>query len=82
MSSCSQISCIELLLLQQVLSRGGPRPQCTVVFRIYDNNIALVSSSGLLNAKALGTTKVIGQAVGQHPETGETVIYSQVGFYH
>jgi len=63
----------------QVLSRGGPRPQCTVVYSIRDNSVSTVSSSGLLDGQALGTTQVIGQAVGQDPETGETVIYSQVG---
>lgn len=67
-----------LLCLLQVLSRGGPRPQCTVVFSIRDSSIATVSSSGLLDGQSLGSTRVIGQAVGQDPETGETVIYSQV----
>ena len=62
----------------QVLSRGGPSPQCTVVYHIINDKIASVSSSGLLDALALGTTRVTGQAVGQDPETGESVIYSQV----
>ncbi|XP_053384665.1 nuclear pore membrane glycoprotein 210-like [Mercenaria mercenaria] len=61
--------------LFQVLSRGGPRPQCTVLFSIKNSKIATVSSSGLLDGQSLGTTRVIGQAVGQDPETGETVIY-------
>ena len=60
------------------MSKGGSTPQCTVVFSIKDSNIADVSSSGLLDAQNLGTTRVLGQAVGQDPETGETVIYSQV----
>ncbi|KAL4239760.1 hypothetical protein ACF0H5_000563 [Mactra antiquata] len=63
--------------LFQVLSRGGPSPQCTVLFNIKNSDIATVSSSGLLDGQALGTTRVVGQAVGQDPETGETVIYSQ-----
>ncbi|XP_062607902.1 nuclear pore membrane glycoprotein 210-like [Saccostrea cucullata] len=61
----------------QVLSKGGPTPQCTVLFSIKDSRIADVSSSGLLDAQNLGTTRVLGQAVGQDPETGETIIYSQ-----
>ncbi|XP_052692934.1 nuclear pore membrane glycoprotein 210-like [Crassostrea angulata] len=61
----------------QVLSKGGSTPQCTVLFSIRDSNIADVSSSGLLDAQNLGTTTVLGQAVGQDPETGETIIYSQ-----
>ncbi|XP_021353376.1 nuclear pore membrane glycoprotein 210-like isoform X2 [Mizuhopecten yessoensis] len=63
--------------LFQVLSKGGPTPQCTVLFSIASDDIALVSSSGLLDAQELGSTRVIGQAVGQDPETGETIIYSQ-----
>ncbi|KAK3103291.1 hypothetical protein FSP39_018237 [Pinctada imbricata] len=63
--------------LFQVLSKGGPTPQCTVLFSINDRRISTVSSSGLLDALNLGTTRVIGQAVGQDSETGETVVYSQ-----
>ncbi|XP_052800976.1 nuclear pore membrane glycoprotein 210-like [Mya arenaria] len=63
--------------LFQVLSRGGPRPQCTVEYSIRNSDIALVSSSGLLKAQELGATRVVGQAVGQDPETGGTVVYSQ-----
>lgn len=69
------------LLFFQVLSKGGSTPQCTVLFSIRDSNIADVSSSGLLDAQNLGTTTVLGQAVGQDPETGETIIYSQVGIH-
>lgn len=68
-------------LVYQVLSKGGSTPQCTVLFSIRDSNIADVSSSGLLDAQNLGTTTVLGQAVGQDPETGETIIYSQVGIH-
>ena len=32
----------------------------------------------MLEAMELGSTRVIGQAIGQDPETGETVVYSQV----
>ncbi|XP_052218938.1 nuclear pore membrane glycoprotein 210-like isoform X2 [Dreissena polymorpha] len=63
--------------LFQVLSRGGPRPQSTVVFTIKDSHVSTVTSSGLLDARSLGATKVIGQALGKDPETGETVVYSQ-----
>lgn len=69
------------LLVYQVLSKGGSTPQCTVLFSIRDSNIADVSSSGLLDAQNLGTTTVLGQAVGQDPETGETIIYSQVSIH-
>ncbi|XP_063400570.1 nuclear pore membrane glycoprotein 210-like [Mytilus trossulus] len=63
--------------LFQVLSKGGPTPQCTVQFSIKNSKVSSVSRSGVLEAMELGSTVVIGQAVGQDPETGETVVYSQ-----
>ncbi|VDI43866.1 nuclear pore complex protein Nup210, partial [Mytilus galloprovincialis] len=63
--------------LFQVLSKGGPTPQCTVQFSIKNSRVSSVSRSGVLEAMELGSTVVIGQAVGQDPETGETVVYSQ-----
>ena len=64
----------------QVLAVGGPQPQSTVQFSIDDSDISTVSSSGLLEAMSLGTTKVIGKAVGVDSLTGEPVVYSQVSF--
>ena len=69
---------LHLIICLQVLSKGGPTPQCTVLFSIADRKISTVSSSGLLDALNIGSTKVIGQAVGQDSETGENVVYSQV----
>ena len=68
----------ELCLLLQVIAMGGPQPQSTVQFSIDDSDISSVSSSGLLEALALGTTRVVGKAVGVDPISGETVVYSQV----
>jgi hypothetical protein len=64
------------------LSKGGPTPQCTVEFSIKNSKISTVSSSGMLEALVLGSTTVIGQAVGQDPETGERVVYSQVNLFY
>ncbi|KAL5006223.1 hypothetical protein ScPMuIL_015029 [Solemya velum] len=61
----------------QVLSRGGPQPQSTVEYSISNSRIVSVSSSGLLDAQELGMTTVHGKAVGQDPETGETIVYSE-----
>ena len=52
-----------------------------MVYQIRNDKIASVSGSGLLDALSLGTTRVTGQAVGQDPETGESVIYSQVNIH-
>ncbi|XP_041366942.1 nuclear pore membrane glycoprotein 210-like [Gigantopelta aegis] len=61
----------------KVLAVGGPQPQSTVEFSIVDGKISSVSSNGLLEALTLGTTRVIGKAVGNDPLTGELVVYSQ-----
>jgi hypothetical protein len=49
-----------------------------VQFSIEDFGISSVSTTGLLEALALGTTKVVGKAVGVDSLTGEPVVYSQV----
>ncbi|XP_067655062.1 nuclear pore membrane glycoprotein 210-like isoform X1 [Haliotis asinina] len=61
----------------QVRATGGPQPQSTIEFSIIDSTISSVSSSGLLEGLELGTTRVVGKAVGTDPITGETVVYSQ-----
>ena len=66
-------------LLLQVIAVGGPQPQSTVQFTIANSDISSVSSSGLLEALTLGTTRVVGKAVGVDPLTGESLVYSQVG---
>lgn len=66
------------LLYYQVIALGGPQPQSIVQFGVLDDKVTSVSSSGLLTALSLGTTKVVGKAVGLDPISGESVIYSQV----
>lgn len=61
----------------QVLATGGPRPQGTVEFHMINSAKASVSSIGLLEALELGSTRVVGRAVGHHPDTNEPVVYSE-----
>ncbi|XP_071099780.1 nuclear pore membrane glycoprotein 210-like isoform X2 [Haliotis cracherodii] len=61
----------------QVRAMGGPQPQSTIEFSVMDSSISTVASSGLLEGLELGTTRVVGKAVGTDPITGETVVYSQ-----
>nr|KAG5685485.1 hypothetical protein BaRGS_003378 [Batillaria attramentaria] len=65
----------------EVIATGGPQPQSNVQFSILDSGISSVSSSGLLEALSLGTTRVVGKAVGVDPLTGESVVYSQMPVY-
>lgn len=39
---------------------------------------ASISNIGLVEALELGSTKLIGQAVGLHPDNNEPVVYSEV----
>ena len=63
--------------LFQVTAYGGPQPQSNIEYSIGDQDIADISSSGLVDALELGHTRVIGKAVG-YDDTGRTVVYSQV----
>ena len=66
--------------LFQVTAYGGPQPQSNIEYSIGDQDIAQISSSGLIDGVNLGDTKVIGKAVGYDSDTGRSVIYSQVSF--
>ncbi|ESO84308.1 hypothetical protein LOTGIDRAFT_236288 [Lottia gigantea] len=61
----------------QVLAHGGPQPQSNVEFSIKDSKISTVSGGGMLEALEIGSTRVVGKAVGTDSLSGETVIYSQ-----
>ena len=61
----------------QVSATGGPQPQSTIEFSIVDEKIGVVTSSGLVEALELGTTKLRGRAVGLNGDN-TFVVYSQV----
>ena len=61
----------------QVTAHGGPQPQSTIEFTIQSATIAEISNSGLIDAMALGQTRVIGRAVGYEAETGRRIVYSE-----
>ncbi|RUS72155.1 hypothetical protein EGW08_020082, partial [Elysia chlorotica] len=61
----------------QVLAFGGPQPQSNVEFSILDSRISTVTGGGMLEAMEIGSTRVVGRAVGTDPITGEKVVYSQ-----
>lgn len=37
-----------------------------------------VSDKGVVRGQAVGTTRILAQAIGIHPSTGENVLYSEV----
>ncbi|GAB1602354.1 nuclear pore membrane glycoprotein 210-like isoform X1, partial [Argonauta hians] len=61
----------------QILATGGPRTQGSVEFSMENSARASISNIGLVEALELGSTKLIGQAVGLHPDTNEPVVYSE-----
>ncbi|BFZ03901.1 hypothetical protein BsWGS_06940 [Bradybaena similaris] len=61
----------------QVLAFGGPQSQSSVEFAIINNQVASVSSGGVLDASSVGTTRVVGKSLGIDSMTGEKVIYTQ-----
>ena len=56
---------------------GGPQPQSTVEFSIHNDDVAGISISGLIDARAVGQTRVVGRAVGYEAESGRRIVYSQ-----
>ncbi|CAI9723077.1 Hypothetical predicted protein [Octopus vulgaris] len=61
----------------QILATGGPRTQGSVEFSMENSAKASISNIGLVEALELGSTKLVGQAVGLHPDSNEPVIYSE-----
>ena len=58
-------------------AHGGPQPQSTIEFSIHNEDVADISNSGLIDAQAIGQTRVIGRAVGYEAESGRRIVYSQ-----
>ena len=64
-------------LKHQVIANGGPQPQSTIEFAIKDEKIGRISNTGLIDALELGTTTIVGRAVGLDADNTR-VVYSQV----
>lgn len=41
-----------------------------------------VSEKGVVKGQAVGTTRLLAQAIGIHPSTGENILYSEVSVFH
>nr|XP_022913052.1 nuclear pore membrane glycoprotein 210 isoform X1 [Onthophagus taurus] len=61
----------------QIMHDGGPGTTPTMEFTLEETKIGEVTSSGILSALHLGSTKVTGMCVGVDPSSGEKVIYAQ-----
>ena len=62
-------------------AHGGPQPQSSIEFTIESEDIATISHSGLVDAKEVGVTRVIGRAVGYEGDSGRVIVYSQVMYW-
>ncbi|XP_076259039.1 nucleoporin 210 [Rhynchophorus ferrugineus] len=61
----------------QMVIKGGPQPDTEIIFTVVDNKTAKVSDRGLITGLSSGKTKINVQAVGVHPTTGQSMIYSE-----
>lgn len=64
----------------EVSSRGGPKPDSNIVYKIVDSDVVTVTGSTFEGMK-VGKTKVVGRSVGINPITGNTIIYSEDFIY-
>lgn len=62
-----------------VLAVGGPQPQSSIEYSLYDTDgrVATISGSGLIEARAIGSVKVVAQAVGVEESSGNRIVYSE-----
>ena len=72
------VSKTDLFAVFQLMAIGGPQPQSDIEFAIAADDVAKVSSGGLIDALGLGVVKVKGYAVGVSGESGEVIVYSEV----
>ncbi|XP_018577251.1 nuclear pore membrane glycoprotein 210 [Anoplophora glabripennis] len=61
----------------QLSIKGGPQPNTNVVFTATSPKIINITERGVITGVALGTTKIQAKAVGIHPSTGQSLIYSE-----
>lgn len=65
-------------LISQVETRGGPYHDATIEFLMEDETIARVSSSGIITALSLGTSRLTARAISQLSDGLPFVVDSQV----
>lgn len=61
----------------QVTSEGGPQPQSNIIFSITDDDVASVSSSGLVKGAKVGNVTVTGVIQAFETESGKVAIVSE-----
>eukprot|EP00111_Clytia_hemisphaerica_P008784 TCONS_00025681-protein len=60
----------------QIHSSGGPRPHSTTVYTVDNKTVADVSQTGLITARKIGKTVVVGKARGYDSQSGNEIVYS------
>ncbi|CAG9763709.1 unnamed protein product [Ceutorhynchus assimilis] len=61
----------------QLVVKGGPQPDVEIVFEVAENRTATASDKGIITGKSPGTTRITAKAVGVHPTTGQSIVYSE-----
>lgn len=60
----------------EITSRGGPKPDCNIVYHIMNGDILSIDGSVIEGLK-VGKTKVIGRSVGTNPANGSIITFTE-----
>ncbi|XP_050315586.1 nuclear pore membrane glycoprotein 210 [Anthonomus grandis grandis] len=61
----------------QLVVKGGPLPDTEIVFAVTDEKTAKVSDKGIITGLTLGKTYISAKAIGVHPTTGQSMVFSE-----
>ncbi|ERL89556.1 hypothetical protein D910_06921, partial [Dendroctonus ponderosae] len=61
----------------QLVVKGGPQPDTEIIFTVLENKTAKVSDKGIITGLAMGKTRITAQAIGVHPTTGQSMVYTE-----
>ena len=64
----------------EVSSRGGPKPDSNVVYKVVSEDILGIDGAVVQGLK-VGKTKVVGQSVGINPVNGNKIVFSEDVIY-
>lgn len=64
----------------EVTSRGGPKPDSNIVYKVINEDVLSIDGSVVQGLKE-GKTKVMGQSVGINPANGNKIVFSEDVIY-
>ncbi|XP_066245926.1 nuclear pore membrane glycoprotein 210 [Euwallacea similis] len=61
----------------QLVVKGGPQPDTEIIFTVAEDRIAKVSDKGIITGSTAGKTRLHAKAMGMHPTSGKSMVYSE-----